>query len=117
MNKNHIAEVIELLKDGEAHELYELNQRYRLTLAQSRAVITALITEGIVEGDGKFFALKKTLTKNQITYLYKILRKRDVNLEAEVIAMYNNQSIGIDEMYSPKIEMLSSELIVDDKNR
>lgn len=115
MKNSLISSVLTLVKDGQEHELYVLNQTYRFSYTQAKATVEFLSEIDILHREGNKFKLKACLRKKQVSDLYKLIRYRTTNLEDDVIETYRNKALIINSLYAPNLYKLDPNLIIDEK--
>lgn len=115
MNNSLVSSVLKLVKDGQEHELYELNKNYRFTYTQAKDSVEFLSKMGVIHSVDHQFKLKTNLKKTEISNLYKCIRYRTISLEDNVIEEYRNKALIINSLYKPKLSMLDSALVIDEK--
>ncbi|CAH6844964.1 hypothetical protein [Marinomonas sp.] len=109
-----ISSVLKLVVDGEDHELYELNTRYRFSYSQAKEAVESLSDVGVLELSGHFFKLTPHIEKEQLVYLYRNIRHRSLNLEQDVIDGYKKKSLELNELVKPNLDRLDEQLRVDE---
>jgi len=113
MNNSLISSVISLVKDGQLHELYELNQTYRFSYSQAKDTVKSLSKIGVLYSEYEKFSLNKSLSKKQISELYALIRYRTLRLEEDKIEQFENDAIKVNCLYVPNISRLDSALLID----
>ncbi|MEZ8297191.1 hypothetical protein AB6D11_25625 [Vibrio splendidus] len=109
-----ISSVLKLVVDGEAHELFELNQLYRFSYSQAKEAVESLSDIGVLELSGHYFKLTPQIEKEQLVYLYRNIRHRSLNLEQDIIDGYKEKSLRLNELVKPNFDRLDEQLRVDE---
>lgn len=114
VSKSNISSVIKLIADGKDHDLFELNQSYRLSYTQAKEVVESLSEIGVLELTGHSFKLRNQITKEQLVYLYRTTCYRSLHLECDVIDEYKSKALSINALVMPNFERLDENLLVDE---
>ncbi|MEZ9175052.1 hypothetical protein [Vibrio kanaloae] len=119
MNINHIREVIFSLTKEREMELFDLNDKFRLTPSEAGEVVEDLLAMGVLKLSDRKFSLKDKLSEEQMIALYKITRKSNFDLESEIIDKYKEKSEIFlqNKLYLPNFERLDSSLLVDSSSK
>ncbi|NOU49826.1 hypothetical protein HG263_04665 [Pseudoalteromonas sp. JBTF-M23] len=113
MSKANLASLLILINDGKEHELFELNQKYRMTYSQARNAILTLDKLGVISVNDKQFRLKNNITKTQLKELYKLIGFRELDLERDTIENYKHLALPTNSLYKPNLSRIDKKLRVD----
>lgn len=113
MSSTCISLVIQLIKDGQKHKLYDLHQRFRLTPVEAQEAVEFLARIEILNYDGKFLSLKSNIKAKHLASLYQSIQGRKLSLDEKEISNYRADAIEPNSLYSPDLSRLDKGLLLD----
>jgi hypothetical protein len=113
MDDSNVYVAFILASEREKPSLFDLHSAYRLTYPEAVRSVEYLCELKVVDFDGKYYSLTQSLTKRQLSTLYRKFRNRQFALEESVIEQYKRYSIGINTLYLPDLKRLDAALSID----
>jgi hypothetical protein len=110
MKENNVNSIIKLIAVKKESTLFELHQTYRMTYSESKEAVEFLVEIGVVSFDGKTFKLNAKIEHKTMQKLYDSIKFRNLQLESSIIDQYKLNAIDINQLYTPKLSLLSNEL-------
>lgn len=110
MKNSLINSAFRLALDGKKHELHELNSRFRMTYTQAEETVQFMTELGIFKRNDTMFEIVDSLGKSQIRELFYILKNRKLELEEDILQVYEAYSIGVNSLYVPNLERIDPKL-------
>ncbi|RDK82944.1 UNVERIFIED_ORG: hypothetical protein DFO82_2246 [Idiomarina abyssalis] len=105
--------VIELAKDKEEHEFYELHEKFRFTPSEVKKIIEFLSAKKVIEHREHVFKLNSKLSNEQLAFIYNAMSSRKLELDKNLIQTMVDKACEITEPYKPNLDIIDKTLKLD----